>query len=241
MKHYYRIGEISKLYQIGTDSLRYYEELGILNPHRGENNYRLYHIHDLWRLNVIRDLRELGFSMETIKQYLDNRSLASTEELLRQELLIIEEKKQSLKDLRENIEERLTTIRDAREQPLDIVIEKELAPRRCFLTRSGYEQDAEMDFLVKQLLNRSSDRISIIGNNRTGSVIPLSSVQNHLYQDYSSVFILDKQGDDVISGEKYLTITYRGNCSQNASYIPMLLDCAASHDLIPCGDCLELL
>ena len=64
MKHYYRIGEISQLYNIGPDSLRYYEKLGILKPHRGENDYRLYHVHDLWRLNVIRDLRELGFSRE---------------------------------------------------------------------------------------------------------------------------------------------------------------------------------
>ena len=37
MKHYYRIGEISRLYGVGPDSLRYYEELGILKPHRGEN------------------------------------------------------------------------------------------------------------------------------------------------------------------------------------------------------------
>ena len=32
MKQFYKIGEISKLYQIGPDSLRYYEELGLLNP-----------------------------------------------------------------------------------------------------------------------------------------------------------------------------------------------------------------
>ena len=37
MKQYYTIGEISKIYQIGTDSLRYYEKLGILSPRRGAN------------------------------------------------------------------------------------------------------------------------------------------------------------------------------------------------------------
>ena len=94
MKHYYRIGEISSLYNISSDSLRYYEELGILKPKRGENNYRMYHIHDIWRLNVIRDLRELGFSMERIREYLNNRSLAGTEALLQEELTVIEEKMQ---------------------------------------------------------------------------------------------------------------------------------------------------
>lgn len=32
MKKYFKIGEIAKLYHIGTDSLRYYEKLGILTP-----------------------------------------------------------------------------------------------------------------------------------------------------------------------------------------------------------------
>lgn len=34
MKNYYKINEISKLYNIGVDSIRYYEELGILHPKR---------------------------------------------------------------------------------------------------------------------------------------------------------------------------------------------------------------
>ena len=61
MSKYFRIGEISKMYHIGTDSLRYYEKIGILSPKRGENQYRLYRTEDIWRLNVIRELRELGF------------------------------------------------------------------------------------------------------------------------------------------------------------------------------------
>ena len=32
MKNYYKINEISKLYNIGVDSLRYYEEIGIHDP-----------------------------------------------------------------------------------------------------------------------------------------------------------------------------------------------------------------
>ena len=104
MKHYYRIGEISRLYGVGPDSLRYYEELGILKPHRGENNYRMYHIHDLWRLNVIRDLRELGFSMAQIQDYLQNRTLSSTEELLTRELSVIQERVNKLEELKANID-----------------------------------------------------------------------------------------------------------------------------------------
>ena len=110
MKEFFKIGEISKLYHIGTDSLRYYEELGILTPKRGPNQYRLYTLNDLWKLNVIRDLRSLDFSMERIKEYMDHRSIQSTEELLAEELLVIKNKIRELRELEENVKNRLHTI-----------------------------------------------------------------------------------------------------------------------------------
>ena len=66
MKEYYTISEISRLYGIGVDSLRYYERIGALSPRRGENNYRLYSLKDIYRLNIIRDLLTLGFSVKQI-------------------------------------------------------------------------------------------------------------------------------------------------------------------------------
>lgn len=36
MKQFFKINEISKLYNIGPDSLRYYEKLGLLAPKRGK-------------------------------------------------------------------------------------------------------------------------------------------------------------------------------------------------------------
>ena len=85
MKQFFKINEISKLYNIGPDSLRYYEKLGLLAPKRGKNNYRLYTLDDLWRLNIIRDLRRLGFPMEKIREYMDNRSVENTRKLLTEE------------------------------------------------------------------------------------------------------------------------------------------------------------
>lgn len=241
MKHYYRIGEISSLYNISSDSLRYYEELGILKPKRGENNYRMYHIHDIWRLNVIRDLRELGFSMERIREYLNNRSLAGTEALLQEELTVIEEKMQSLDALKTNIEDRLETLRDTRKQPLGIIEKKEIPERHCHTIHSGYKLDTEMDILIKQLLNKNPDKLYIIGNNRIGSVIPLESAIAGHFRHYTDVFIIDKDGDETIPGGAYLTVSYQGDCAQNADYIPRMLNYAREQGLSPEGPFLELL
>ena len=75
MKEYYKIGEISKLYSIGTDSLRYYEEIGILKPKRDDNGYRMYSINDIRTLNILRELRSIGFSMAEIKEHLADFNL----------------------------------------------------------------------------------------------------------------------------------------------------------------------
>ncbi|WP_269056930.1 MerR family transcriptional regulator, partial [Paenibacillus tundrae] len=62
MKNDYKINEISKLYGIGVDALRYYEKLGLLVPRRDGNGYRLYSLQDMYKLNIIRDLRQLDFT-----------------------------------------------------------------------------------------------------------------------------------------------------------------------------------
>ena len=41
MKEYYKITEVARLYGLCTDTLRYYEEQGLLHPHRSETGYRL--------------------------------------------------------------------------------------------------------------------------------------------------------------------------------------------------------
>ena len=42
MKEFYQIHELAKLFDLCPDTLRYYEEKGLLHPVRGENRYRMY-------------------------------------------------------------------------------------------------------------------------------------------------------------------------------------------------------
>ena len=39
MKNEYMIKELARLYGVGTDTLRYYERLGLIRPRRGENGF----------------------------------------------------------------------------------------------------------------------------------------------------------------------------------------------------------
>ncbi len=241
MKQFYKIGEISRLYGIGPDSLRYYEELGLLEPRRSNNNYRMYGLDDLWRLNVIRDLRRLNFPMEKIQKYMNCRSINSTKALLTEELAVINDHIDSLEQLKENVSERLIILEEAKGQAMGNVIEKDFAERHCHRILHPFHADEEMDMLIKQLLNKDKHNLYIIGNNRIGSLLPLAKAKNAKYQDYAGVFIIDKNGDSSLKAGRYLSVSYHGDSHQHEAYFPKLLDYAAAHNLTLAGDILEFL
>jgi DNA-binding transcriptional MerR regulator len=67
-----RIQEVAAETGLTPRAIRYYEELGLLNPAaRSEGAYRLYDADDLERLRFIRGLRDdAGFSLAEIRQLL---------------------------------------------------------------------------------------------------------------------------------------------------------------------------
>ncbi len=71
-----KINEVSAETGLTTRTIRYYEELGLLEPAaRSEGDYRLYDESDLARLQFIRSLRDdAGFSLAQIGQLLEDEA-----------------------------------------------------------------------------------------------------------------------------------------------------------------------
>lgn len=241
MKKFFKIGEISKLYDIGVDSIRYYEDIGIIHPERSASGYRQYSIHDIWRLNVIRDLRSIGFTMEQIKEYLSSHNTASSLKLLEEEQEAIRKQMLRLQELQKNVAHRLHTIHSAQALPLHQITQMTLPPRRCHTLSEGYSDAGEMDLLIKRLINLDQKRLYIIGSNQIGTVVSRSSLLQKKTLSYQSVFLIDEQGSETIPGSDYLCVTYRGNYSQSIDWGLKLEEYAKTHHLTVIGDLLELL
>lgn len=70
-----QIGEAAKRTELTIDAIRFYERRSLLpKPSRTEGRFRLYTDDDLQRLEFIRAMQSLGFSLREIKQLLDLRS-----------------------------------------------------------------------------------------------------------------------------------------------------------------------
>ena len=64
-----KIGEFSQMMQVTVKTLRYYEQKGLLIPNEVDEwtGYRYYTIEQMQKLNNIRNLQQLGFSLDEIK------------------------------------------------------------------------------------------------------------------------------------------------------------------------------
>jgi len=70
----YRIGQLAKLADVTPDTIRFYEKQHMMDHEiRTEGGFRLYSSSDLQRLKFIRYGRQLGFSLESIRELLSIR------------------------------------------------------------------------------------------------------------------------------------------------------------------------
>jgi len=68
----YKIGELAGLSGSTTRTLRYYEELGLLEPIRNTSGQRLYRDESLTRLSFINELKSGGFALLEIKSFFES-------------------------------------------------------------------------------------------------------------------------------------------------------------------------
>ena len=224
MKEYYKIGEISKIYGIGRDSLMYYEELGILKPFRDKNGYRMYKLSDIWRLNLIKELRSLNFPMKKVKEYLDDRNIESTKEILNTEISLIDEKIEELLSYKKNIMKRLDTIsyelRNLNLYEIDLVY---INKRKALELNANITKDEEFDFLIQKLQKDYENRFTILGNNNIGSSFCLDTIKKGIYNEFKSGFCFLEDEEEIYNiifdEGYYLTLTYRGEYKNNKQHI----------------------
>lgn len=238
--HYFKIGELARLYHINADTLRYYEEQGIIEPKRMPNGYRVYSPQDVWRLNVIRDLRALGIPLSKIRDYLQTHSANSTLHLLEAEEVLIAEQIDCLRAMEKNVRERKEKLRAALDTPVGEIHLRTFPPRACYHINQSYRTDEEMDVLIQRLLALNQESLYVLGNDEMGSLINLNAAYEGSYREYDGVFMVHRDGNHELPGGQYLCVSYRGDCRQNARFIPMLLHHAAQNGLYPDGTLLEM-
>ena len=106
MNRRYSIGQMAEAGNCKVQTIRYYEQIGLLpEPERSEGNQRIYHQNHLNRLGFVRHSRELGFSLDRIREILalsddPSHSCEEVDQIARSHLQEVESKIKRLHSMR---------------------------------------------------------------------------------------------------------------------------------------------
>jgi len=104
-----QIGDLARATNTKVETIRYYEQIGLLPaPGRTSGNFRAYSANHLGRLSFIRRARELGFTLDQVRELLGlaeqkRRSCAAVDVIARQHLAHVDRKIEGLRALRDEL------------------------------------------------------------------------------------------------------------------------------------------
>ena len=214
MRDFYQIHELAKLFGLHPDTLRYYEEKGLLHPERRENGYRVYRIRDICTLNIVRAQRELGVPVEEIGAYLERRSVSETLAFLDRQEELLERKMAELVEMRGESRERRARLLRYYDAETGVVTCQTMPERPCVILQEDVILEKEIDFLLKKLEKRHSNTIKIMGRQTMGALLDQSAMRPGDYKHFASVFFLTGPGqerDTALPAGEYARLFYRGS------------------------------
>ncbi len=109
-----KIGEVSKQSGVGIEALRFYERSGLLGrPVRTESGYRMYDEEVLERLSFIKRAQVLGFSLDEIKQIINEKRAGQSpchdvREIVRARLQELDERMREMRRYRNDLAKALS-------------------------------------------------------------------------------------------------------------------------------------
>ncbi len=150
----FKIGEFSKLSRVSVKALRHYDDLGLLRPAHVDRftSYRYYTAEQLMQLNRILALRDLGLSLEQVRQVLrDGLPAEQLRGMLRLKQAELEQHLAEEQERLQRVAARLHQIEQEGAMPSHEVVVKEVSALRVAALRGVVETYSAQGALWSQL------------------------------------------------------------------------------------------
>ncbi len=245
MKDKFLIGELAKMFNVSTDTLRHYDKMNLLKPeHDGENNYRYYDVSSMFKLSRILFLKNLDISLSEIEDYMKNKNADRLFNMLKKKNDAVDLKIQQLTNLKHKINSKLDLFEYAKTK-LDKITVTTLKPRRgIFLKTYGLEDSAE----VKEIFKRSDHFLKMSSWLVEGVVytsIPKSDMLLGIFNDYRyfiEVDSTDLENDAqlvLLPKSLYACLTVIGPYEDLVNHYRTLVDWIDTNNYEIAGDSIE--
>ena len=156
----FKIGEFSRLSRVSVRMLRYYDQLGLLEPSRTDpaTGYRYYAADQLPQLNRILALQDLGFSLEQVATLLrETLPPAELRGMLRLKRLELEQQIADQQVRLARLDARLSQLDRQPAQPVHDVILRAVGPALVATQRERVPDDERIQSLFHELEHNIAD------------------------------------------------------------------------------------
>lgn len=240
------IGQFAALHGVNKKTLMWYDEIGLFKPAavNPENGYRYYTYHQSPILEIILLLRELDVPLPEIQDFMKNRSAANMKQLLSEKITDLDRSIMHLQAVRKtlcNYYQNMETLLTMDLSKISIVEKEE----RCLVTvdidkNTSFEEEVE-----RITAETEKYQLGRLHDASYGSMIPVASLQNGNFDDYTKLFIeipflTQKNGLHIQSGGTYLRAFHKGGWDKIPQRYQKLLDYAKEHQLILRGYSYEM-
>ncbi len=150
-KKLFRIGELSKIFHLPVKTLRYYSDTGLLPPAYidPDNGYRYYSVDQFVLIDVIRNSRRMGMSLEEIGDYLKSDiQIGDISRLIDTQIELMEEKIREYRAISDSMKSIRDSIRQAveRERNKPYISPEQKQYYQSFPYRSTTMEEQEVNF-----------------------------------------------------------------------------------------------
>lgn len=249
LKDKFTIGEFAKLKNITSETLRYYDRIGLLKPIKTDEKtgYRYYSILQYERLSTILELRQLGMSIEEIRKYFDNRNLNQSLNILKQKYNELEEKIKELKALEKSTKEKIKHLEYiSKVDHSEEIIIKNIEKRYVITFDREIFNEVELNYSYVELENELNEIAPIVGSNRYGAIIGEKSSNNIIERVFKLFLFINDTGNmdenkiKIIPKGDYVCMYYKGFIWDISSKIEKMIKFIEKENYEICGDIIEI-
>lgn len=234
------ITELAKLRRVTSETLRYYDRIGLLKPVYvdPETKYRYYSIRQYERLGTIKELRQLGMSIEDIQDYFTNRNLKKSTEILTHHHHLLQEEIRQKMLLSKTLSRKLHFLEELADPPITNVVFECHFPKRFIITfdepAGGPREHAYAFTKLEWYLDETapilaSDRVGVYADERllekTDGYIP--SVPMLFVEDSD---IQSEYKQEIPSGQYICMYYHDGGLEQYSPSFELIKDYLRVHD-----------
>lgn len=231
------IGQFAAMHGINKKTLMWYDEIGLFKPAviNPENGYRCYNYHQSPILETILLLRELDVSINEIQDFMKYRSAKNLKCLLEEKITDLDMQIAHLQAVRTTLcthHQNMSTLLTMDLSEISVVEKEE----HCLITvdvnpNTSFEQEVE-------LITAETEKYQLgrLHKASYGSMIPVESLQNGRFDDYSKLFIEIPflpyhTGLHIMPQGKYLRAFHKGNWDKLSGRYEELFAYAKKHNL----------